>query len=592
MEKVWKKVGRNKGETASTQHSEETMRYRLQERQRQQQPVGWSAYYYCLVAFAIAAFCASTLYHTERFFATQPYSSPSMLRSLNGAQQQQPKKQKPPDHGFASDLGGMYSFLLDWKAPLSGDNNEKKYSSNNDSSSSSEMIEAALTEDEIWRGKNVEEEEKSQTSKGYDVVINWTGNQALKDYMKLFFRERNAVCDVVDGDGIASKPTTASSSTTLINITFGCGELFRGSGLGTGNYIAGFYAIRLAAQAIGKIDVSLHCEDFAQERGSLILPWLTGRFLAPPTARNSQPVATLVREGSSPLVKDAACKTIDACPIGLMYRSIQYELRRMAVALVGVPTPEHSTSSKVRDWLAHLRTEEFYDSYFRYNRLDLNLPQLDGDEESDGFGMAPVYPDVELDDVIIHFRCGDLMDSQHPRFGFLKFDSFAKHISSEARSIGVVTQPFDNDGVHQTRAWDSGKVKRDRCRIVVGAFVEYLQERIPGARVRVHNSPDETIALTYARLVLANQTVAGISTFGVFPAIASFGTGYIRLPDERSATNKWLTVPLRLDNLIDGLVLMDEPNILMVRKVRELWERADGENKILDWFRDPEISYS
>ena len=32
----------------------------------------------------------------------------------------------------------------------------------------------------------------------------------------------------------------------------------------------------------------------------------------------------------------------------------------------------------------------------------------------------------------------------------------------------------------------------------------------------------------YARLVVANQTYTGPATFGVFPAIVSFGTGYVQ----------------------------------------------------------------
>ena len=42
---------------------------------------------------------------------------------------------------------------------------------------------------------------------------------------------------------------------------------------------------------------------------------------------------------------------------------------------------------------------------------------------------------------------------------------------------------------------------------------------------------------------------------------------------------------------MDDLVLMDEPNILMVQQVNEIWEEEDGEQKILSWFREPSISY-
>jgi len=329
------------------------------------------------------------------------------------------------------------------------------------------------------------------------------------------------------------------------------------------------------------------------------LPWLTGHFFARTASSASSSSLTTMdaRTAHSELV----CGTIDQCPIGYyMSSSIQYEFRRMAVAIAGVPPLEHATSNKVREWLVQQQQQRMEradeDEEGTRDILDLELPRLlsfggdtEQDEQGDVVVPPPLYPDVELDDAVVHFRCGDLMDSQHPRFGFLKFDSFANRISPNAKTVGIVTQPFNDDG--QSRAWDSGKVKMDRCRIVVTAFIEHLQRRFPKARIRVHNSRNETIALTYARLILANQTVAGISTFGVFPAIASFGTGYVRLPDDKSATNMWLTSPSRLDESVDGLVLVDEPNILMVRKVRKIWEMEDGEARILEWFRNPTISY-
>ena len=46
--------------------------------------------------------------------------------------------------------------------------------------------------------------------------------------------------------------------------------------------------------------------------------------------------------------------------------------------------------------------------------------------------------------------------------------------------------------------------------------------------VNMRSGPNQTLALACARWVMANQTFSGPTTFGVFPAIASFGTGYIQ----------------------------------------------------------------
>jgi len=65
------------------------------------------------------------------------------------------------------------------------------------------------------------------------------------------------------------------SESGLLNIQFGCNDLFtqKGQGLGTGNMIAGLYTIRLAAK-VKKIHVNITCHDAEQEKVNLITPWL------------------------------------------------------------------------------------------------------------------------------------------------------------------------------------------------------------------------------------------------------------------------------------------------------------------------------
>jgi hypothetical protein len=119
-------------------------------------------------------------------------------------------------------------------------------------------------------------------------------------------------------------------------------------------------------------------------------------------------------------------------------------------------------------------------------------------------GEPPLIPGVVLDDVVLHFRGGDLFNSNHPGFGFMKFSAFSKQISPDTKSIGIVTQPFDTSG--QYRKGDATVEKRERHRIVVMALVDFLGEKFPQARVTIHNGRSETIALAYARMVMANQT--------------------------------------------------------------------------------------
>lgn len=177
------------------------------------------------------------------------------------------------------------------------------------------------------------------------------------------------------------------------------------------------------------------------------------------------------------------------------------------------------------------------------------------------------------------------MNLNHPSFGFMKFSGYTKYISKDARSIGILTQPFDDDVTNvQTRKHDAGDAKRKRCRIVVLSFVDFIRERFPNARISVHNGPNETITLAYARMIMANQTIVGISSFGVFGAIGTFGTGYIRKLDFKKAPNKWLVNGIKpIDQLADNVVMINEPKRLMCMEVKKLWETR-GEEGVLEWF--------
>lgn len=170
------------------------------------------------------------------------------------------------------------------------------------------------------------------------------------------------------------------------------------------------------------------------------------------------------------------------------------------------------------------------------------------------------------------------MNLVHPGFAFLKFSGYARHISPEALTIGIITQPFDV-GSH-ARAIDVDQDIPDRCRIVVYSLVQYIEERHPNARVRIRNGIDETIALSFARMVMANQTINGISSFSVMPTIATFGTGYIRKPD--GMQNTWLMKP-QIDTFAKNVVLFEETNIIKVGDMKLLWE-TEGAKGVLNWF--------
>lgn len=245
----------------------------------------------------------------------------------------------------------------------------------------------------------------------------------------------------------------------------------------------------------------------------------------------------------------------------------------MAIALVGIPYAGHSA----QQWAEENLWQPSATNISNNNQLPYTMQLPNPSRDS-----RPLYPGIELDDVVLHFRCGDLIESNHPSFGFMKFESYSRHLLPNVTSIGIVTQPLNGDGTAQLRLRDRGKRRRERCIIVVHAFVEHLQTHFPAARVSIRNNANETIALTFARMIMAKQTVVGITTFGVFPAVATFGMAYIRRPDFLRCPNRWLLRP-DVETIVDNVKLIDEPRLMAVQ-CKRLWGN-DGA-LVLQWFQD------
>jgi hypothetical protein len=178
----------------------------------------------------------------------------------------------------------------------------------------------------------------------------------------------------------------------------------------------------------------------------------------------------------------------------------------------------------------------------------------------------------------------------------LTFKGYTRYISPEARTIGILTQPFSFSNVTasgvsstnaQVRLYDVAGPNADRCRIVVTALVEYIQERHPKARITIHNGPNETIASTFARMIMANQTIVGASSsFGLFPTLATFGFGDYIAPKriEGSPLSQWLFFEPRLDNLVDNVMVVENNERAMVGTIQNLWE-TEGADRVLKWFK-------
>ena len=411
---------------------------------------------------------------------------------------------------------------------------------------------------------------RNAVSHGHES-IDWDENIVLDKLINRWWYH-NYLCKVLLG-GSKEKQLSAylaeQNPPVLLNISFGCTHVFHDSEYGTGNFIWAFYSYRLSAQMLG-FDVQIYCPDAWQERGNLILPWMTGYFPARPHLLQAKPT-------ERPAMIDGVCGSSRTSPVGYMLDDIRYEIRRMTVALVGIPSRHHPSAEFANDYLGFQSASLV--SCVDQNATNTtnatgNVMQVPSPTRDD----PPLLQNFEMDDVIIHFRCGDLMNSTHANFGFVRFHAYAQLISPESRFIGIVTQPFNENDLREV---DQGTGRR--CRIVVTDLVDYLQEKFPKATIRIHNKHEETITMTYARLVMASQTIVSPSSFGVFAALGSFGMAYI-FHNETLDNLNFLLLPPMTHNPVSDIVLRNE-EFLLCSEIKDMWEQDPTGAHVLSWFR-------
>jgi hypothetical protein len=416
-------------------------------------------------------------------------------------------------------------------------------------------------------------------------VISWQGLHAIDAFVDSIWHGNLFCLTIQNVRNLASVNNHSDASMMVpitLNISFVCQDLFQNSPSGSGNFILALYMMRSSAAVLGNVNVHFHCHDALATRQSLILPWFTGSWYTTTTT-----AATRRDHGDSDALEQAAKLLKHACcpfwcvSLGHMHNEMQYDLRQMAISLVGV-RPNHASTDFAKQYLW---SQQYHEAPNTSHTQTIFLPQL----AMPKYGDVPVFPNVDLDDAVIHFRCGDLLSTNITSYGFMTFAGYTRHISPEARSIGILTQPFGS--IHdsklstgQQRLLDSSNaVKNQRCRTLVLALRQYIAQRHSRAKISIRNDAHETVALTYARMVMANQTIGAMSTFSVFPILATFGTGYFMKP-KRGSPNSWLSQFFKGRGK-SNLFLFAEKNVMVGSQIRELWD-SSGEEAVLEWFRN------
>ncbi|GAX17801.1 hypothetical protein FisN_24Hu128 [Fistulifera solaris] len=325
-----------------------------------------------------------------------------------------------------------------------------------------------------------------------------------KHLRQFFEKGRIPLCDDV-AKHLALKNHSIDNAIVRYYYLFDCEEMYT-SGRGTGNWLWFLYSVRQAAYQMGHVQLEMECRE-THNQSQLVIPWIMGNFAPYPR--------------DSPL--ETACQATWDME-DWMIEDIRYELRRMAVSMIGVPSAHHPAA-------------DFQMDEDRERRLRLPTPS------------SPLFTGIEIDDVAIHFRCGDLLEEKHgPDYGYAPFTALARFISEKARSIGIITQPFQGQ-IRKNDRKDTG-----RCAILVGALQTFLQQAVPKATVTIRNAPTETITLAFTRLIMANQSIAaGTSTFVAMPFYATFGTAY-HVDRNEMIDNTWIYKMWREENGTDKIL--------------------------------------
>jgi hypothetical protein len=298
-----------------------------------------------------------------------------------------------------------------------------------------------------------------------------------------------------------------------------------------------------------------------------------------PCTNNGDLKTTIGMSTLDSIIEDCP-KSFDGKPYLLPY--VAHDLRRMAIGLVGKhPDPSHKSHRFVKQYLLPEADKPPYSPNPATGAI-YRVPIHDYLSEEKG----PVYPNTDLDDVVVHFRCGDIMVKGHEKRYYSKFSQYSKLISTEAKTIGIVTQAFEvDDGEQVRRADEIGKSGR-RCRVVVTGLVDHLQRHFPNATISVRNDgPNETIAMAFARMIMANQSIAlTMSSFSIWPVLTSFGTGYYLSP---SKNERWVRTARDMHEKDDfGFQLVNAGPQLSSITLSTMFDNDKSGKSVLEWFQD------
>jgi hypothetical protein len=303
------------------------------------------------------------------------------------------------------------------------------------------------------------------------------------------------ICDLLDKmqqvDGTTRKGYTRSGrranflqtvkERVLVNLTLDCSELARDPEFGTGSWLLAFYMARIAVGHFKQI-LQFQCSDSSPNYASEIYPWLQGCY---PYDSNRRWFRQY----------DVCVKTPDRANVHIGRHDIQTNMRHLVEVGTGY--------------------------------LDERPPR------SHAINTTLFGNDIVLDQVALHFPCGNILGNQkYSEYGYVGFSQYVSRIPNDTQTIGIVT------------ATSNPYLKNGACQRLIKLLEGYLKQHFPLAQVTVH--ADEPIPLAYIRLAVADVTIVGLTHFGAYPLLAGYGMNYF-LKGQKTV-NRWLDHMVVLQN--------------------------------------------
>ena len=147
-------------------------------------------------------------------------------------------------------------------------------------------------------------------------------------------------------------------------------------------------------------------------------------------------------------------------------------------------------------------------------------------------------PNSTIDDVAIHFRCGDILASKsHTEYGYPRYEFYRSiihdHFFATTATTTATSEPPLSIAI-VTASWDSSLCRPNLdceyisiCQGLVHDLVDYLKTAISHPTVVRIRHDQAATPISFARLMHAKLTICNPSTFCVYPTIAAYGEAYI-----------------------------------------------------------------